>query len=325
MTERTSRLDNAIIAKMDITKYPPQELTDYMKAVLRKEIFRRGLRPAYLGFHEHKDWSDPELWDSLLWLCYEKSILNRLPRIKERIVSGDQAIGFIALNIERFIGARQAKFDPDGHLIYEKIHEAIKRLSKKGKIVAYEMNEDVFVSTGPLLYKEYEKEKTRETLKESFSQELFDALKPYGKISVIEEHLLIIVGKTDFFRECDLVEVLQETVRVPICIISEEQKKQTEQGVEGESFSLFDLAPAYTDYESDLQIEDMLNAGIKSIDALKHPNKEKIKRVFQEYFFQVTTEGEERTLISISERTGIPISTVFEYQKELQKIFRKIR
>lgn len=51
MTERTSRLDNAIIAKMDITKYPPQELTDYMKAVLRKEIFRRGLRPAYLGFH----------------------------------------------------------------------------------------------------------------------------------------------------------------------------------------------------------------------------------------------------------------------------------
>jgi hypothetical protein len=103
-------------------------LVELMLPLLRTKLRARGLwrrPPAFIGYTELDVWSDEMDLQILGVDAIEFAILKRLDALSARIELGDNVDGFIALNVDRFLGERQRRADPIGYAIYHAVRGAL--------------------------------------------------------------------------------------------------------------------------------------------------------------------------------------------------------
>lgn len=108
-----------------------------LRPLLRTKLRARGLwlrPPSFLDYPELRDWRDDGDLEILAIDAASEVIVGRLRGLCARIDVGDNVDGFIALNVESFLGDRQRAADPVGAATYRALlrvveeHPAISRV-----------------------------------------------------------------------------------------------------------------------------------------------------------------------------------------------------
>ncbi|MCK5716116.1 MAG: hypothetical protein KAH77_01405 [Thiomargarita sp.] len=332
------------IEKLDIKKFPPQEMFEHLKQDLRSVLKKRGLwnaPPKYLGYLYFESWvkADPRNPDPLhdiavdcyFFICTRISSLRKQLKIKENID------GLISLDIAHFITERQQKPDPEGYAIGSNVKKTISHLIEVGKIQCVgKLNKNTILTFS-----------NTNTIEPSDKQDLWDNIRKKKNWCNVRLGLLSKNEKAQETAQDELSEILEQLPNADImsfryydlltCLKNDARNNRkiyydSVLNIDNTSVSYNDDDEATQvlinfpdkNYEDWQDYKDLSDKTCKKILESKHKNAKKIHAVFQEYVASCDID-EDISQKEIALNLGLAAQTVNDYIKVIRKFMREVK
>jgi hypothetical protein len=127
--------------RLDSNGFPDEAFLVELARLLRARLRRAEMwdqPPAYLGYPEYADWrvafSEGDAVAAPTLDCYFEAIAKRYASLRNQLQLKENINGLIALNVDRFILARQKKDDPIGYSVFKNLQAALHAMIDNGEI-----------------------------------------------------------------------------------------------------------------------------------------------------------------------------------------------